>query len=1420
MFFLTPIRTAFGKITRRARADVRVYLDQNANGKFESAELSTKTDVDGFYSFPTLTAGDYQVRVAPAPGLVQTAPSVTFGWNDTVVQDDSGNNFRATQLFQVDASGQVDAIGQPTSRRMDGLVQIGDNSLIGIDTRSNEVFRVDPISGERFRVAESDLDIVGGLAYDRVSNSVYTLVRGNADATNRTLARLDINTAHATLIGNGYSGLNSVSDLAFDPANRRVLGFDNSDDEFFAFDLNGIGRTLARASFTGIDSTSMALATADQLEGILPNGPVFTSTYVWMFDANDNDRKATLLVEIPDAVPNVVETAIVRASVTVSDPVRAVALTRSTIGNNARDVTLSQFESRNNVDFAIAPDVVGFRLVASKPLTGAGSLSQVGTTVVGGAIDEDFIEVSLNRPPASDVTLNLSLSSGLGGNPGVLLDTVQVTFTPDDWSTPRRVRLTPDPANPVKVITPSTLTATIDVASSDPAFASLQAQTLPVRALPALDEGRFDTPVISEILVDSRYTSDISSTTDQYIELRGKPNEVLPAGTYFVVVDEYSSQLGAVNTVIDLSGQAFGGNGFLVLLQGGNTYDTVFGANVLQSDSSGFNGLPGGIFSSNLANGSLDSTLNNASYFLIQSDTPPVVDDDIDTDNDGFIDADSPAANWDTYDAVAMHNYSSTDPSFAPIVFVDTILDYHPVIQRNSQGQTIVSFTGYGYVGRIGDSIGSDYDDWVSGTLQDVQSGLLGVDADADGLYEFYSKEVSFPALFDHALDNIGDSNFVGGVRGRISLLPSNGDIANGTPPDTTLPAEGVTVFVDTNGNGVRDNILHIVEPDDAAPPFDINNPVTNDAAYSLTQYYDGVTITSDLGDGIIIDDDIVSRRERVAGRPVGNRIFSDGSADFFYDLRHLRFDFFLPISSASIDVINSNSIGFVYGRLDAYNAAGDLVATSLSSAVSGSQRGRVTISAPGEQIVRIEAYGDDSINTTSFGVSFDSFSYLQPEPSAVTDQNGIYEISGLFPGNYELTVAGTAEVANLLATSTKPFTITKYENYFFNSEFRPNTVPTFPDGESITFTHDENPPVGTVLGTINGFDADNTSLTYEFFGGNSAGLELVTLPDFTAELRTTADANLDFETEPVRVLTVRAIDELGASATARVTLHLNDINEAPVVSDAELSVPEDAIAGPTAGTVIGRIDAVDPDNDPNQRLTYTVIPSTPEDAFDNDGSPYFSVDELTGVVRLTSPLDFESTSFLVLRVRVSDNNTANGQTPGVATVDKIVRVSDENDAPQIVTTNFDVPESTTGVLAVLTVMDPDDGQNHTFQLVNPNSLLSVTTDGNIVLNPGQSLDFESAPRVQFDVSVNDNGSPPLATTATIVLNVQDVNEPAVLNRRNNQNSPASENQPGLLIATLSPVDPEGLNNDYALELIPGQDSELFQFNPIDGQLK
>ena len=73
-----------------------------------------------------------------------------------------------------------------------------------------------------------------------------------------------------------------------------------------------------------------------------------------------------------------------------------------------------------------------------------------------------------------------------------------------------------------------------------------------------------------------------SDAPNEYVELRGTPNLLLSAGTYLVVVDgDTNNNPGTIQNVFDLSGRRIGGNGFLVLLQNGNSYAASSNATVL-----------------------------------------------------------------------------------------------------------------------------------------------------------------------------------------------------------------------------------------------------------------------------------------------------------------------------------------------------------------------------------------------------------------------------------------------------------------------------------------------------------------------------------------------------------------------------------------------------------------------------------------------------------------------------------------------------------------------------------------------------------------------------------------------------------------------------------------------------------------------
>ncbi|WDQ17898.1 cadherin domain-containing protein [Rhodopirellula sp. P2] len=1383
--FLDLNQDSMQQATEDGAADVRVYLDENVNGLMDEGEESVLTDSAGIFSFSQLPAGEYHVRVLPGQGLVQTAPQASFGLLETVT-DESGVNVRASQAFQfgtneVDNKRVVELLGQPIVSRLDGITRINDGDLLAVDTRANEVFRINPSNGEITRLGTTNVDIVGGVAYDAVTDSVYTLVRGGGDNSLRRLARLDVNTAKATLIGGGRSGLASVADITFDPVNRRLIGFDDTDNEFFAFDLFGNGQTLSYSS-RSVDTFTMSLAGSDLTAG-LPAG----STYVTMFDADDTNLVSTILVDV--------DTGEVTDSFFVSQPIKPVALTRPTTGNNSQYVEVTEFQTVAGLEFGITQDVIGFRVRPSNPESGVGALGQEGLTVVGGAIGPDVVEVTLNRRPEADVVFNLAVSAPGGSNPGVTLETNQLVFTPDDWDQVRRVLVSPDSDNSVNVITNIDLEISVDRDVSDPAWGDLPLKSVGVRVLPPVLSVDLNQPVINELMIDAGFTADFSNLNDQYIELRGTPNERLANGTYFIAISEDNSNEGSVETIIDLSGQTFGANGFLVLLQEGNTYEAAFGSRVLESDQSGFLGLPDGIYSDESNNGSLFRTFDNRGYFLIQTDVPPALGDDIDTDDDQRADEGGLLSTWHVLDAVSIQDYVFGDNfAYAPILFAENISSTSRSYVL-PPGGTVVEADGYGYVGRLGDSIGSSAEDWVFGTPVDAADGSA-IDFETGGKHELLASSVSQPALADRLLNHIGESNFVGGVRGQILLAPSAGAIANGAPADLRLPGQGITVFADTNGNDRLDDLTFVVEPDDVVPPFDPLDPTVQDLTYVLTNEYPGVTITSTSG-SFFSNTPVLAERQYLSGRISGNRVFSDGGFQQFSTFNRLRFDFYRPVKSVSIDALGSAFTSLVsYGRLDAYNADGELIATAVSGVLVNGRRETVSLSVPSDEIVRVEAYSDTTITGgTTFG-AFDRLTYVQSEASTETDQDGIYELRSLFEGNYDLQVQTGSGATALLGTAEHPFTVSRFENHVFEDVFRVNTLPRTSDQVILV---DENLPVGTEIMVQQADDADQpvdggVPLLYEIIGGNSAGL---VVDSGTGNLTVTGEADLDFETDPNRIITMRITDAAGAKTTNRITISLRDINEAPVVQDTPLVVTEDV----PAGSAIGRIQAFDPDIAYNQQLSFELVGGEAQ----ND----FSVDPVTGVVTLLNAgsLDFENNTQRRLLVRVSDDAAI----PAENIVEQLILVLNENDRPTISQTQFALPEAATGELFRLEVNDPDEGQTHHFDVVGGSAanFLRVTQEGAVRLLPGAELDFESFPNMTLRLRVSDNGSPPLAETVNIQISLLDVNEspklqPTVV--QFNEGSVPSADQ----ILTL--VDPEQRPQDHSIEWLDGPSNSLFEF--------
>ncbi|NNE01273.1 MAG: hypothetical protein HKN47_28500, partial [Pirellulaceae bacterium] len=141
-------------------------------------------------------------------------------------------------------------------------------------------------------------------------------------------------------------------------------------------------------------------------------------------------------------------------------------------------------------------------------------------------------------------------------------------------------------------------------------------------------------------------------------------------------------------------------------------------------------------------------------------------------------------------------------------------------------------------------------------------------------------------------------------------------------------------------------------------------------------------------------------------------------------------------------------------------------------------------------------------------------------------------------------------------------------------------------------------------------------------------------------------------------------------------------------------------------------------------------------------------------------------------------------------------------------------------VVGTVSVTDADPGQSHTFQIDGGTGANTFTLDqaGRIRVREGVTLDFEQNNAYTLELSVVDNGSPLLADTATINIEIVDVDEPAKL--QSNTASVGENAIEGTVLAILELVDPEGFPENYAIALLNVGDGANFVLDPVSLELK
>ncbi|WP_324680612.1 FG-GAP-like repeat-containing protein [Hymenobacter sp. GOD-10R] len=269
--------------------------------------------------------------------------------------------------------------------------------------------------------------------------------------------------------------------------------------------------------------------------------------------------------------------------------------------------------------------------------------------------------------------------------------------------------------------------------------------------------------------------------------------------------------------------------------------------------------------------------------------------------------------------------------------------------------------------------------------------------------------------------------------------------------------------------------------------------------------------------------------------------------------------------------------------------------------------------------------------------------------------------------------------------------------------------------------------------------------------GGYTASTGVLTLTgtasvaQYRAVLRTVSYRNSSqTPTTSARTVSFVVSDGELSSTPATKQVQVQAVNGAPSVptdSDPTLNtVAENAPTGTLVGLTVTATDADSP------TLAYSLT---------NNAGGRFAINPTTGVVTVANDrlLDYETATSHAITVQASDGTLT-------SSASFTIQVTNINEVPVVANQAFSVPASSPAGTVVGTVVatDPDAGQTLTYSITAGNPAGAFSFVGN-QLQVANAAVLTSTGTYALTVSVQDNGSPSLASTATITVTVTPVTQ-------------------------------------------------------------
>uniref|UniRef100_A0ABM5FVG6 Protocadherin-16 n=1 Tax=Pogona vitticeps TaxID=103695 RepID=A0ABM5FVG6_9SAUR len=390
--------------------------------------------------------------------------------------------------------------------------------------------------------------------------------------------------------------------------------------------------------------------------------------------------------------------------------------------------------------------------------------------------------------------------------------------------------------------------------------------------------------------------------------------------------------------------------------------------------------------------------------------------------------------------------------------------------------------------------------------------------------------------------------------------------------------------------------------------------------------------------------------------------------------------------------------------------------------------------------------------------------------------------------------------------------------------------VPSFPKRRG-SLQIPEHTPLGSRFPLEPALDADSGLLStqgYALKGGNvgqAFRLETRRGPDGVLHPELVVSSILDREILSTYTLSLEAYDGGSPPRSSQMTLEVavQDINDnAPAFNQSRYHtlIPENL----QPGSSIMQVFASDADEGDNGAVVYEI------NRRQSDPEQYFTIDALTGVIKLNKGLDYELRKVHELVVQARDRAVH----PEVSTAFVTIQVRDYNDNQPTMTIIFlsedGSPRISEGAqpgqfVARISVSDPDYGEyaNVNVSLEGGEGKFALTTKDNIIylICVDQMLDREERDSYELRVTATDAGTPPLRAESAFVLQVTDINDnPPLFDVQEYEQSVPEVVYPGSFVLQVTARDKDqGANGEvrYSILHTHHTHSHWFAIDPVTG---